>query len=86
MGWHVGGADSRCVPTADVCLWFRRRFTFRTILVSAPGMRPRATTPSEAVMLKEADRRLPGRGWGRIDLAASAARVGKDRTDDGAAR
>jgi hypothetical protein len=37
-------------------------------------------------MLKEADRRLPGRGWGRIDLAASAARVGKDRTDDGAAR
>jgi hypothetical protein len=42
--------------------------------------------PSEAVMLKEADCRLPGRGWGRIDLAASAARAGKDRTDDGTAR
>ena len=42
--------------------------------------------PSEAVMLKQADCRLPGRGWGRIDLAASAARAGKDWTDDGAAR
>ena len=42
--------------------------------------------PSEAVMLKQADCRLPGGGWGRIDLAASAARAGKDWTDDGAAR
>ena len=42
--------------------------------------------PSEAVMLKEADCRLPSRGWGRIDLAASAARAGKDWTDDGTSR
>ena len=28
----------------------------------------------------------PGRGWGRVDLAASAARAGKDWTDDGTAR
>ncbi len=42
--------------------------------------------PSEAIMLKEADCRLPSRGWGRIDLAASAARAGKDWTDDGTAR
>ena len=37
-------------------------------------------------MLKEADCRLPTRGWGRIDLATSAARAGKDWTDDGTAR
>ena len=42
--------------------------------------------PSEAVMLKETDCRLPRRGWGRIDLTASAARAGKDWTDDGTAR
>ena len=42
--------------------------------------------PSEAVMLKEADCRLPSRGWGRIDLATSAARAGQDWTDDGTAR
>jgi integrase len=42
--------------------------------------------PSEAVMLKEADCRLPSRGWGRLDLTASAARAGKDWTDDGTAR
>ena len=42
--------------------------------------------PSEAVMLKEADCRLLSRGWGGIDLAASAARAGKDWTDDGTAR
>jgi hypothetical protein len=35
---------------------------------------------------RDAACRLPGGGWGRIDLAASAARVGKDWTDDGAAR
>ena len=29
---------------------------------------------------------LPARGWGRIDLAASAARAGRDWTDDGTAR
>jgi integrase len=42
--------------------------------------------PSEAVMLKQADCRLPIHGWGGIDLAASAARAGKDWTDDGTAR
>ena len=42
--------------------------------------------PSEAVMLKEADCRLPSRGWGGLDLAASAARAGKEWTDDGTAR
>jgi len=42
--------------------------------------------PSEAVMLKETDCRLPRRSWGRIDLTASAARAGKDWTDDGTAR
>ena len=42
--------------------------------------------PSEAVMLKQADCRLPSRGWGRLDLTASAARAGKDWTDDGTAR
>jgi hypothetical protein len=35
---------------------------------------------------RDADCRLPGGGWGRIDLAASAAPAGKDWTDDGAAR
>ena len=30
-----------------------------------------ALRPSEAVMLREADCHLPGRRWGRIDLAAS---------------
>jgi hypothetical protein len=42
--------------------------------------------PSEAVMLKETDCRLPSRSWGRLDLAASAARAGKDWTDDGTGR
>jgi len=42
--------------------------------------------PSEAVMLKETDCRLPSRGWGRIELVSSAARAGKDWTDDGTAR
>ena len=42
--------------------------------------------PSEAVMLKETDCRLPSRGWGRLDLTASAARAGRDWTDDGTAR
>ena len=45
-----------------------------------------ATRPSEAVMLAEPDVSLPSRGWGRIDLAASAARAGRDWTDDGTAR
>jgi integrase len=45
-----------------------------------------ATRPSEAVMLAEPDLTLPSRGWGRIDLAASAARAGRDWTDDGTAR
>ena len=32
---------------------------------------------SEAIMLKEADCRLPSRGWGRIDLGASACQRGR---------
>ena len=42
--------------------------------------------PSEAVMLTETACHLPSRGWGRIDLAVSAARAGRDWTDDGNAR
>jgi hypothetical protein len=38
------------------------------------------------VMLRESDCHLPGRRWGRIDLAASAPRAGRDWTDDGTAR
>jgi Aminotransferase class I and II len=45
-----------------------------------------ATRPSEALMLTEPDLRLPSRGWGRIDLTASAARAGRDWTDDGTSR
>ena len=45
-----------------------------------------ATRPSEAVLLTEPDLTLPSRGWGRIDLATSAARAGRDWTDDGTAR
>ena len=45
-----------------------------------------ALRPSEAVALREADCHLPGRGWGRIDLAASEPRAGRGWTDDGAAR
>jgi integrase len=45
-----------------------------------------ALRPSEAVALREADCHLPGRGWGRIDLAVSEPRAGRDWTDDGAAR
>ena len=37
-------------------------------------------------MLRESDCHLPGRRWGRIDLAASAPRAGRDWTDDGTAR
>lgn len=42
--------------------------------------------PSEAVMLTETACHLPSRGWGRIDLAVSAARAGREWTDDGSAR
>jgi integrase len=45
-----------------------------------------ALRPSEAVMLREADLRLPTNGWGRIDLAASASRAGRAWTDHGTAR
>jgi integrase len=45
-----------------------------------------ALRPSEAVMLREADLHLPKKGWGRIDLAASASRAGTAWTDDGTAR
>ena len=44
-----------------------------------------ALRPAEAVALREADCVLPAAGWGRIDLAASAARAGPGWTDDGAA-
>jgi integrase len=45
-----------------------------------------ALRPSEAVMLREADLRLPRSGWGRIDLVASASRAGRAWTDHGTAR
>jgi integrase len=45
-----------------------------------------ALRPSEAVALREADCHLPSRGWGRIDLAASEPRAGRDWTDYGTAR
>ena len=45
-----------------------------------------AQRPSEAVALREPDCHLPGRGWGRIDLAASEPRAGRGWTDDGTAR
>jgi integrase len=45
-----------------------------------------ALRPSEAVMLRDADLHLPARGWGRIDLAASASRAGRAWTDHGTAR
>jgi integrase len=45
-----------------------------------------ALRPSEAVALREADCYLPSRGWGRIDLAASEPRAGRDWTDHGTAR
>ena len=45
-----------------------------------------ALRPSEAVMLRQADLHLPAKGWGRIDLAASASRAGRAWTDHGTAR
>jgi integrase len=45
-----------------------------------------ALRPSEAVMLRETDLHLPRKGWGRIDLAASASRAGMAWTDHGTAR
>ena len=45
-----------------------------------------ALRPSEAVMLRETDLYLPAKGWGRIDLAASASRAGRAWTDHGTAR
>ena len=45
-----------------------------------------AIRPSEAVMLPESDLNLPAKGWGRIDLAASASRAGRSWTDHGTAR
>jgi integrase len=45
-----------------------------------------ALRPSEAVMLREGDLHLPKKGWGRIDLAASASRAGTAWTDHGTAR
>jgi integrase len=45
-----------------------------------------ALRPSEAVALHETDCNLPVRGWGRIDLAGSAPRAGRDWTDHGTAR
>jgi hypothetical protein len=37
-------------------------------------------------MLRESDLYLPKKGWGRIDLAASASRAGTAWTDHGTAR
>jgi integrase len=37
-------------------------------------------------MLRESDLYLPRKGWGRIDLAASASRAGTAWTDHGTAR
>jgi integrase len=45
-----------------------------------------ALRPSEAVALREGDCHLPSRGWGRIDLAGSEPRAGRDWTDHGTAR
>jgi integrase len=45
-----------------------------------------ALRPSEAVMIRETDLHLPKKGWGRIDLAASASRAGTAWTDHGTAR
>jgi integrase len=45
-----------------------------------------ALRPSEAVMLRQGDLHLPGKGWGRIILAASASRAGRSWTDHGTAR
>ena len=45
-----------------------------------------ALRPSEAVALRETDCYLPSRGWGRIDLATSEPRAGRDWTDHGTAR
>ena len=45
-----------------------------------------ALRPSEAVALREADCHLPSRGWGRIDLAVSEPRAGREWTDHGTAR
>ena len=45
-----------------------------------------ALRPSEAVALRETDCHLPTRGWGRIDLAGSEPRAGRDWTDHGTAR
>jgi len=45
-----------------------------------------ALRPSEAVALRETDCHLPAAGWGRIDLAVSEPRAGRDWTDHGTAR
>jgi integrase len=45
-----------------------------------------ALRPSEAVMLRESDLYLPGNGWGRIVLAASASCAGTAWTDHGTSR
>jgi integrase len=50
------------------------------------GLYYAALRPSEAVMLREADLHLPKKGWGKIDLAASASRAGTAWTDHGTAR
>ena len=45
-----------------------------------------APRPLEALKLRESDLHLPKKGWGRIDLAASASRPGTAWTDHGTAR
>jgi hypothetical protein len=53
-------------------------------LLRLPVLRP--LRPSEAVMLRETDLHLLAKGWGRIDLAASASRAGTAWTDHETAR
>ena len=45
-----------------------------------------ALRPLEALKLRESDLHLPKKGWGRIDLAASASLAGTAWTDHGTAR
>jgi integrase len=42
--------------------------------------------PSEAVALRESGCILPGSGWGRLDLADTEPRAGRNWTDHGGAR
>jgi hypothetical protein len=54
---------------------------FACLYYSTPSLRP-----SEAVMLRDSDLHLPTKGWGRIELAASASHAGTAWTDNGTVR